>query len=111
MMKLGVVTYNLGRAWDIPTLIEYCRSTGFQGVELRTQHAHGVEPSLSKSEREEVRKMFSDSSVELVGLGSTCEYHSADPDELRRNIEETLRFIELAADVGARGVKVAQWFS
>jgi sugar phosphate isomerase/epimerase len=105
-MKLGLVTYQLGKDWDVPTLIENLTACKYQGVELRTQHAHGVEDSLSKAERDEVRRRFADSPVELVGLGSTFEYHALDPAVVRENIEGTKRYCQLARDVGAGGVKV-----
>ena len=105
-MKLGLVTYNMAKEWDIPTIIEHCEATGFQGVELRTTHAHNVEVNLSAAERRDVRKQFEDSSIELAGLGSAFEYHSPDSDELRQNIEGTKVYSQLAADVGAPGVKV-----
>ncbi|NPV07290.1 MAG: sugar phosphate isomerase/epimerase [Anaerolineae bacterium] len=105
-MKLGTVTYNLAKDWDIPTIIEKLSANRFEGVELRTTHAHGVELSLSPAERADVRRRFADSPVTLVGLGSTYEYHSADPEELRANIEGTKEYARLAADVGAQGIKV-----
>lgn len=105
-MKLGTVTYNLAKDWDLDTMIDMCQKTGFEGVELRTTHAHGVEPSLPSDERAIVKAKFENSDVVLCGLGSVCEYHSADPDELARNIAETEDFIKLAKDVGAIGVKV-----
>ena len=105
-MKLGLVTYNMAKEWDIPTIIEHCEATGFQGVELRTTHAHNIEVNLSAAERRDVRKQFEDSSIELAGLGSAFEYHSPDSDELRQNIEGTKVYSQLAADVGAPGVKV-----
>ena len=104
--KLGLVTYELAQDWDLETLIKNCEATGFEGVELRTTHRHGVEPSISKARREEVRKRFEDSRVRLVSLGSVCEYESPDPAVVRHNIEETSRFSELAHDLGAMGVKV-----
>jgi len=105
-MKLGTVTYNLARNWDISTIIKRCSATGFKGVELRTTHAHKVEVNLSKKEREEVKKQFTDSPIELVGLGSAFEYHALDPEEVKRNIEGTKEYVKLAYDVGAPGVKV-----
>ncbi len=105
-MQLGLVTYQWGADWDLPTLIKNCEQTGFAGVELRTTHKHGVEPSLSEAERKEVAKRFADSPVELVGLGTACEYHSPDAAELKKNIEETKAFIRLCHDVGGTGVKV-----
>jgi sugar phosphate isomerase/epimerase len=92
--------------WDVPTIINKCADLGYEGVELRTTHAHGVELSLSAQERQEVKARFADAPVVLWGLGSTCAYHAADPAELARNVEETKSFCRLAADVGARGVKV-----
>ena len=105
-MKLGTVTYNLAQDWDIATIIKNCEAAGFQGVELRTTHKHGVEVTLSKAERAEVRKRFADSQVELMGLGSAFDYHTPDPQKLRKDIEATKKYIVLADDVGATGVKV-----
>lgn len=104
--RLGLVTYNMAKDWDVPTLIAKCAATGFEAVELRTSHAHGVEPSLSTAARKEVRERFADSPVRLLSLGTTCEYHAADPAEVERHIGQTADFIRLAADVGALGVKV-----
>lgn len=105
-MKLGLVTYNMAKDWDLPTLITNCEKTGFEGVELRTTHAHGVEASLSEAERKKVREAFESSEVALVGLGSAFEYHSIDPEEVRANIEGTKEYVILARDVGAEEVKV-----
>ena len=105
-MQLGLVTYNWGKAWDLPTVIRNCASTGFEGVELRSTHRHGVEVTLTERQRADVAARFEDSPVELVGLGSACEYHSADPNKLKQNIDLTREFIRLCHDIGASGVKV-----
>ncbi|MBM81459.1 MAG: xylose isomerase [Planctomycetaceae bacterium] len=105
-MRLGLVTYNWGKGWDIPTIIKNCSVTGFEGVELRSTHKHGVEINIDKKRRAKVAAIFADSDVELVGLGSACEYHSADPAVVKKNIEETKAFIKLCHDVGGTGVKV-----
>ena len=105
-MKLGIVTYNIAKDWDIPTIIKNCTETQFEGVELRTTHAHGVEVALNKTQREEVRKKFEDSAVDLMGLGSAFDYHTPDSAKLRADIAATKEYIVLAHDVGAPGVKV-----
>ena len=105
-MKLGLVTYNLAKEWDCEAIIEHCSAAGFEGVELRTTHAHGVEVTLSQDDRKRVRALFESSPVALCGLGSAFEYHSVDPEELRRQIEGTKAYAALAADVGAPGIKV-----
>ena len=105
-MQLGLVTYMWGAEWDLPTLIKNCEETGFRGVELRSGHKHGVEVSLSPMQRAEVAQRFADSKVEFVGLGSTCDYHSPDPIELKKQIENTKANIRLCHDLGGSGVKV-----
>ena len=105
-MQLGLVTYMWGAEWDLPMLIKNLRDTGFAGVELRSGHKHGVEPSLSEPQRKDVAKRFADSGVQFVGLGSACEYHSPDPAVVKKNIDETKAFIRLAHDLGGSGVKV-----
>lgn len=105
-MSFGLVTYLWGKDMDLPTLIDVCEKAGIGGVELRTEHAHGVEPRLSKAERDEVRKRFADSSVELVGYGSNAQFHESDPAKVKQNIELTKQYIHLMHDCGGSGVKV-----
>jgi sugar phosphate isomerase/epimerase len=105
-MRFGLVTYQWGADWDLPTLLTNCEKAGALGVELRTTHKHGVEPSLNASQRGEVKARFADCPVTLVGLGSAEEFHSPDPSKLAAAIEATKAFIQLSYDVGGRGVKV-----
>jgi sugar phosphate isomerase/epimerase len=105
-MKLGTVTYNIAMDWDIPTLIKNCTEAKFEGVELRTTHKHGVEVTLSKHARADVKKRFADSPVALASLGSAFDYHTPDQAKLKKDIEATKEYIVLAQDVGALGVKV-----
>ncbi len=105
-MSFGLCTYLWGKDMDLATLIESCEQSGLSGVELRTEHKHGVEPKLSKNQRVEVRKRFADSPVELVGYGSNAQFHESDPAKLKQNIELTKQYIHLMHDCGGSGVKV-----
>ena len=105
-LKLGLMTWNVGRDWDIETIIKNCQEAQFKHVELRTTHKHGVEVSLTKQERNAIRKRFEDSPLEAISLASAFAYHYVDRDELRKNIDGTKEFLQLAADVGAQGVRV-----
>jgi len=105
-MKLGLVTYQWAKDWDLPTLIANCVKTGVLGVELRTEHAHGVEAKLNAAQRAEVKKMFADSPVTCLGYGANFEYHSPDQTKLRMNIDQTKEYIKLCKDIGASGIKV-----
>ena len=105
-MKLGLVTYQWAKDWNLPTLIANCTKTGVLGVELRTEHAHGVETKLNAAQRAEVKKMFADSPVTCLGYGANFEYHSPDSVKLRMNIDQTKEYIKLCKDIGASGIKV-----
>ncbi|MEE3199858.1 MAG: TIM barrel protein [Planctomycetota bacterium] len=105
-MKFGLVTYLWGQDWDLPTLIKNCTASKVLGVELRTTHAHKVEPSLNANERKEVKKRFADSPVTMVGIGSNERYDNPNPAVVAKAIEATKTFIKLSHDVGGTGVKV-----
>ena len=83
-MKVGLVTYQWGKDWDLPTLIRNCEIAGLFGVEPRTTHAHAIEIPLNKSERADVKKLFTDSKVTCVGLGSDERFDNPDPAVLKK---------------------------
>jgi sugar phosphate isomerase/epimerase len=103
---LGMVTYMVGAQMTLPTLIDVCEKSGMEGVELRTSHKHGVEPSLDAAGRAKVKETFGKTKVKLVALGTTCEFHSPDPAVVKKNVDEAKEFVKLAVDVGAGLVKV-----
>lgn len=105
-LRFGLVTYMWGADLDLPTLLATLEKAALHGVELRVDHAHGVSPALSPAERTEVRKRFEASPVEAVGLGTNFEFHSPNPDEVKKNIQGAKEFIRLSHDIGASGVKV-----
>ncbi len=105
-MRLGLVTYLWAKDWDLPTIIKNCEKSKVLGIELRTTHKHGVEPSLNKTQRKEVKKRFADSPVECLGPGSNERYDNPNPTVLKKAIEKTKAFIKLSHDIGATGVKV-----
>lgn len=105
-MKPGLVTYLWGKDWDVPTIIRNCEKSNLLGVELRTEHKHGVEPNLSAAQRKEVKARFEDSNVEFIGYGSNVEFDSPDPAVLKKNMDFAKDLIKLTHDVGGSGVKV-----
>lgn len=105
-LRVGTVTYNIAKDWDLPILIRNLSEAKIEAVELRTTHKHGVELSLTPAQRAEVRKQFADSAVKIGGLGTTCEYHSPDSAVVRKYIDETKQWVTLAKDVGSPSVKV-----
>lgn len=105
-MQFGLVTYLWGEEMDLPTLLTACVKSGLRGVELRTEHKHGVEPNLTAEQRIEVKQRFADAGVQLVGYGANCEFHASDMDVVKKNIEQAKEYVRLMHDCGGTGVKV-----
>ncbi len=105
-MKMGLVTYLWGKDWDVPTIIKNCSAASIHGVELRVDHAHGVMPEISAARRSEVKKMFADSKVKIVGMGTNQQYDYVEPEKVKESIKRTVDFIKLSKDIGGTGVKV-----
>jgi sugar phosphate isomerase/epimerase len=104
--RLGLVTWNVASSWDLKTLLSLCAKTGIGPVELRTTHKHGVEPTLGKDARKEVKARFADAGVTFWGCGSTCDFHWTDKARVQKQIETCKAFVELVQDLGGTGVKV-----
>lgn len=105
-MRFGLVTYQWGNDWDIPTLIENMSKAGINGVELRVDHAHGVNPTLTPDQRNAVRNEFADAGIEVIGMGCNWMFHFPDAEELKKHIASAKDYIKLSHDVGGSGVKV-----
>src|SRR5882672_9272977 len=105
-MLLGAVTYNILKDWDLETIIKNLETAGFEAVELRTGHKHGVEPSLDAAGRERVKARFARAKVRLLSYGSTSEFQATDAAARRKQVESGKQFVDLEHDTGAWGVKV-----
>ncbi len=105
-MKLGLVTYLWGKDWDVPTIIDNCTKSKVLGVELRTEHKHGVELTLNSIQRKEVKKRFADSAVVVLGYGSNVQFDNPDPAILKQNIDKAKELLKLTRDIGSSGLKV-----
>ena len=104
--RLGSVTYNLLKDYDVETIIRTLEAVGFEAVELRTEHKHGVEPSLPTAERTRIRRRFEASKVRLLSYGTICRFQSPDPAERKRQLDIARQFVDLAHDTGAVGIKL-----
>ena len=107
-MRFGLMTYQWGMDWDVPTLIANCTKTKAYAVELRTSahYAHGVELTMGDAERREVKKRFADSPVQVIGVASAERFDWPDRDRLAQAIEIVKGHCKLSQDVGGKGVRV-----
>jgi sugar phosphate isomerase/epimerase len=107
-LRFGLTTYQWGQDWDIPTLIANCGKAGLAGVELRTsaKYAHGVEVTLTSTQRAEVRKRFADSPVRLVSLACSERMDWPQPEKLKAAIEAAKAHLVLSRDIGCDVLRV-----
>ena len=106
--RFGFTTYQWGKDWDVPTLIENCAKAEALGVEVRTsiKHAHGIELALNAAARRTIRQRFKDSPVALVGLASGERFDALEPAKVKAGIEAAKQYLQLSHDLGATGVRV-----
>jgi sugar phosphate isomerase/epimerase len=105
-LKIGLMSYLIGSEWNLDTIIKNCTETKYLHAELRTTHAHGIEVTLNKMKRKEIKKKIEDSALEAISLASAYMFHFQDKKVLRENIEGAKEFLQLASDVGAIGIRV-----
>jgi hypothetical protein len=119
-LKFGLTSYQWGSEWDLPTMIANCVKAKAFGVELRTSNnytpdgknapsynfKHRVEVDIDLARRREVKKIFGDSPVKLIGINSGEMFDWPDPARLRQAIDSAKAHIILAHDIGATGIRV-----
>ena len=81
---------------------------GYDGVEPRAQadHAHHVETESDAGTRATIRKQAEDAGIAICCVATSCRYTSADPAELRQQIDDTRRLVDVAGDVGCSRLRV-----
>ena len=102
-MQLGLVTYMWGAEWDLAHGHQELPIDRFPRGGVADQPQAWRRDCASPDQRRDVAKQFGDSGVELVGLGTACEFHSPDKAVVKKNIEETKEFIKLCHDCGGTG--------
>ena len=87
-------------------LLALAKRFGYSGIEPRagSGHAHGAELTASAAERTALREKAAAHGVALCCLAISCRY--ADPATTGAQVEETHRYIDLAADIGSPRLRV-----
>ena len=107
-LRFGLCTYLWGKDWDVPTLIANCQKAGLGGVEPRTsmKFAHGIELTLTKEQRADIKKRFADSPVQIVSLACGERMDWPNPDKLKTAVEAAKAYLQLSRDIGCEVLRV-----
>lgn len=104
-MKYAFMTFSCPQA-SLAEALALAARHGYDGLEPRTggRHAHGVEVARTSADRAAIRRQFADSGIACACLALGHRY--ADPATVEAEIADTLRHLDLAADIGAPLVRV-----
>ena len=102
-MKLGFMT-SMAQDKTVPQLIDMANINGYQAIEFRPEwkQAHGVELSMTKSQRKEARKRFADNGIGISAISPGVRFHDEDRDQ---QLETMFRYIDLAVDLDAHCIR------
>ncbi|MCB0107664.1 MAG: sugar phosphate isomerase/epimerase [Caldilineaceae bacterium] len=105
MMKFAFMSFSCPEL-TLAEMLSLARNTGYDGIEPRagSNHNHGVELTADAATRRALREQVTESEIEICCLATSCRY--ADPETVQAEIDSTLRYIDLAADVGAPRLRV-----
>ncbi len=104
-MKYAFMSFSCPQL-TLDEMLALARRLGYDGIEPRIDsgHKHGVELDTDASQRQEIRQKAADSGIAICCIATSCRY--TDPATAQQQVEETLRCIDLAADVGSPRLRV-----
>jgi sugar phosphate isomerase/epimerase len=92
-------------SWSIETIIAKAVEFGYDGIEWRGGIQGHVQPTMSTSEKAELRKMSSDAGLIALAVTTYTSFISHLAEERQFNVDELRRYADLAADLGASYVR------
>jgi sugar phosphate isomerase/epimerase len=97
---------------DLDEMLALAKRLGYDGIEPRIEagHAHGIEMDVSAQARRELKEKADGSDIALCCVATSRRY--ADPETAQQHVDDTLRCIDLAADLGSPRLRVfggASW--
>ncbi|HOL21926.1 MAG TPA: sugar phosphate isomerase/epimerase family protein [bacterium] len=93
---------------SLKEMIDIAKKYGYDGIEPRAQekHKHGIEIDTLPEERKEIRRIFEGEGIECACIATSIRYCFTDETQREKEIELTKKFIDLAADIGCKRIRV-----
>jgi sugar phosphate isomerase/epimerase len=92
--------------WDAATVVQRAVRAGYGGIEWRGGPDGTVRSDWSKTARSQLRRQLADAGIQSVAVTAYTNFVSRDPGVVQQSIDDCLRHVELAADLGAPTVRV-----
>ena len=86
--------------------IQAAAKIGYDGIEARSakEHAHGVDLDTDADQRSEIKQKAADAGIAICCVSASIRY--ADPATNPEARDDTLRYIDLAGDLGVPIIRV-----
>ena len=108
MIKLAFSTLGCPD-WSLPRVLDAAGRLGYDGVELRFLEGDDAlweRAELRGGGLRETRERLLDAGLAIPCVDTRSFFHHPEPAARRQAVEEALRSVELAAALGARGIRV-----
>ena len=95
--------------WKLPEIISIASAAGYDGIELRfvqNEDSLWKLPVFQGTARAATKRTLSDHGLAICCVDTSCRFHFPDAGERNRWLEEGERMAELAAALGAPGIRV-----
>jgi sugar phosphate isomerase/epimerase len=106
-MTISYMTF-VAPDWSLEQHLTAAIRYGYDGLEPRCAggHKHGIELTATKAQRKDMRAQCSDCGVALPCLATSLRYNFPDSAQIAEMVEETKKYLQLAADLGAPNIRV-----
>jgi sugar phosphate isomerase/epimerase len=95
--------------WTLPQVVQLAAKNRIAGIELRfieNQDALWKLPVFSSAQLPSTKRLITDNDVVISCVDTSCRFHSPDPAERKASVEEGQRIADLAAALGAPGIRI-----
>jgi sugar phosphate isomerase/epimerase len=96
--------------WSVSEIISTAVAQGYQAVEIRGLQGELYLPKCpefnSPEQIAKTRKQFADKKIKICNLGASTALHHLDPEKRQKNLDEAMRFIDLAQQLECPYVRV-----
>jgi sugar phosphate isomerase/epimerase len=92
--------------WTIQTVITKASEFGYDGIEWRGGPQGHIQPFASAEQKATLRQMCADAGLMLLAVTAYTSFVSDNIEVRQSNVDEVRRYADLAAELGARYVRV-----
>jgi len=92
--------------WRVQTVIAQASRFGYDGIEWRGGPQGHIQPSASAEHKSTLRQMSANAGLIVLAVTAYTSFVSDNAEERQSNVDEVRRYADLAAELGARYVRV-----